>query len=418
MAKTTTAKKTDVEEIKTIPVDDTEPKKTEIETIKEEPKGTVKQETKTEENKASIPETTAEPLFVDPLTHKEKESLYRYIAGKQTFDVVRTVLAVKDKVPPSEITTERVNRIVEEYDGNVGRYLEASKTVPAGTGDFFNELQKGRTRKDALLAYARNIGFSDDEAETLLNTYTTGGITKVIEQVDNNYTTIVKVEVNTATRLMLEYFKSIGSILFSGKVVPEDPTTVKITPVNCVFKGCASAPETEHSSEYAFENKTSIEELNTEFNNIMVMPTSLSGVKLLVTIDTGEPREYAFNNVLEAQTDVDTTMDSSTPLRVGQYTKVNPIKFFGTVIKADPATVRIYSANCKFKGCVSSPETEHSGEYNFGPVTTLDALNTEFRGLEVQPYSLQNVSIQVSINSRNNRMFCWGDISPVQQAAE
>lgn len=397
MAKTPVKKNDDIEEIKTLPVSE------EVEA----PVQKTEEKASTEKKKQT---KVAAPLITDGLSHKEKETFYRTIAGKQTRDAVVAVLATEEGVSFSNVPKTRVDEYVLMFNNNVGSFLESKKAVPYGTGDIFNQLQKGKTRKDAMLGFARDNGLSDEEGFSLLNEYTTGGLTKVIERVDTSYTTIIKVEIKTETRLMLEYFRTIGGIVFSGKVLPEDPVTIKVIPENCVFKGCASEPDTEHSSEYTVSQKTSLEELNNEFKNITVKPLSSENVKLSVVVDDGAPREFVFTTVAEAQSDVDTTLDSSTPLTVGEYTKINSLRFLGTIIEKDPVTVRVLPANCKFKGCLSSPEQEHSGEYLFEDQTSLDDLNREFENIQLYPYAKENVSLTISINSRNTRMFCWGDI--------
>ena len=205
----------------------------------------------------------------------------------------------------------------------------------------------------------------------------------------------VTVSLDTTSQLQQDVYKEIEPIVFTGKIYESDPVTVVVTPTNCKFKGLASGTTTEHSSAYTFSSKTTLEQLNTEFASLQVCASSITGVKLTVTIDD-VPTEFSFGNVIAVSNATVASLENTKQLNLETYTAV-PITFSGTIYPSDPVSVIVTPTNCKFKNLASGTDTEHSSAYTF-QATSLSALNTEFANMTVLATAMSGVKLAVSID--------------------
>ena len=204
----------------------------------------------------------------------------------------------------------------------------------------------------------------------------------------------VSASLDTTTQLQQDVYKEIEPIVFSGKVYASDPVTVVVTPTNCKFKGLASGATTEHSSAYTFSSKTTLEQLNTEFASLQVCASSITGVKLTVTIDD-VPTEFTFGNIIAVSNVTVASLENTKQINLDTYTAV-PITFSGTIYPSDPVTVIVTPTNCGLQGFANDDE-EHYSAYTY-QATSLEALNTEFAGMEVIGSNNTGIKISVSID--------------------
>lgn len=319
--------------------------------------------------------------------------------GRQSKDIIKTVLLTKSM----ETDDSTIKGYLTSYNNNIGGFLEELSIIPVNTGIIFNELQKGKTPKDAIFSFAKSRALEDEEIKNILNAVSEKGIFGAIEYIDGNIPTETKLTASIATDTALKVgeYTSIGAITFSGTVLEDDPVTIKITPKNCKFKGLTSNASTEHSSTYTLESQTTLENINNEFTSVQVQPTATNNVQLVVQIDSETEKPFTFSNVTE-DSKVTVSLDTSTQLTQNSYVAINPILFSGKVVESDPVTVKVTPENCSFKGLVSDSGTEHDSEYTFSNKTTLEEINAEFASLQVKATNTTGVKLTVSIDDSPN----------------
>lgn len=229
---------------------------------------------------------------------EENALINRLTAGLQLKDSILIVNAVKKL----QMSAEDVKSALETYANNVGGFLEEKAVIPADTGSIFNRLAIGATIVDALLNYAAEKSYTADQTKYLIVKYAQEGFPATLKHIEGGAAAVssVNVDLNTDTALTQNEFVQINPMLFSGLLFESDPVTVKVTPANCTFKGLASSAEAEQSAEYSFSSQTTLKALNAEFAALQVKATSITGVKLSVTIDEGEPVDFEFTNVSPA----------------------------------------------------------------------------------------------------------------------
>ena len=223
----------------------------------------------------------------DDATFVEKISV-----GLQSQDIIQ----MTDVYLDLGLTATTLQQQVEQYNDDIGAFLEANSIIPEGTGEIFNLLQIGKSKKDALTIYGKNNSIDAGGMKTIYEALSSDGLLAAIEAtsgaIPDPEPAESEVSVNMTTTGHIKDSYSAAGIVFSGTVVAEDPVTITVTPVGCKFKGLTSDAETEHSDAWTSSAFTSLETLNAEFASVQVCPTADSDVKLTITIDDGEPNDF------------------------------------------------------------------------------------------------------------------------------
>lgn len=331
--------------------------------------------------------------------------------GLQSKDII-SITNVLKKLNMSE---DDKKEALKTYNNDIGSWLESKNAIPQNTGIIINKLQKGFTIKDSIFAFVNKFKLGNDIFKNILTQLSQKGLNGVLQYIQESVTINpsqkVSINLQKDTKLKVNEYTSIGAITFSGNISEEEPITIKITPTNCKFKGLASGSDTEYDNVYTLESQTSLDSINTEFANILIKPLSLSDVKLSIQIDSDSVQEFLFTNVTE-DSKVSVSLDTSTQLTQNSYTEINPILFSGNVSETDPVTIKITPTNCKFKGVVSEPETEHSSEYVFNSQISLENINAEFASLQLNPLTTEDVKISIIIDELEPNEFTFTNITP------
>ena len=215
---------------------------------------------------------------------------------------------------------------------------------------------------------------------------------------------------NTTASLEVDKYIDVP-IVFTGTIYDSDPVSISVTPTNCKFKGLNSNASTEHSSEYTYQ-ATSLSALNTEFANMQICATDISGVKLAVSIDDAST-DYNFANVV-AISDVEvSSFNNSEPLTVGQYINV-PITFSGTIYSSDPVSIGVTPTNCAINGFASDGES-HSDAYTY-QASSLESLNAEFANMKICANDVTGVNINIAIDGSGTD-YAFNDVTAISNAS-
>lgn len=184
---------------------------------------------------------------------------------------------------------------VEQYNDDIGAFLEANSIIPAGTGEIFNLLQIGKSKKDALTIYGKNNSIDAEGMKTIYEALSSDGLFAAIEAtsgvIPEPEPTESEVTVTMTTTGHVKDIYSAAGIVFAGTVLAEDPVTITVTPVGCKFKGLASDADAEHDAAWTSSAFSSLETLNAEFASVQVCATADADVKLTISID-GEPNDF------------------------------------------------------------------------------------------------------------------------------
>lgn len=215
---------------------------------------------------------------------------------------------------------------------------------------------------------------------------------------------------NTTASLEVDKYIDVP-IVFTGTIYDSDPVSISVTPSNCKFKGLNSNASTEHSSEYTYQ-ATSLSALNTEFANMQICATAISGVKLAVSID-GSSTDYNFANVV-AISDVEvSSFDNNESLTVGQYISV-PITFSGTIYSSDLVSISVTPTNCTINGFASDGES-HSDAYTY-QASSLESLNAEFANMKICANDVTGVNINIAIDGSGTD-YAFNDVTAISNAS-
>lgn len=313
--------------------------------------------------------------------------------GLQSQDIIQ----MTDVYLDLGLTATTLQQQVEQYNDDIGAFLEANSIIPEGTGEIFNLLQIGKSKKDALTIYGKNNSIDAGGMKTIYEALSSDGLLAAIEAtsgaIPDPEPAESEVSVNMTTTGHIKDSYSAAGIVFSGTVVAEDPVTISVTPVGCKFKGLTSDAETEHSDAWTSSAFTSLETLNAEFASVQVCPTADSDVKLTISID-GEPNDFLFQVVQASKID-SINFENTVSLDRDAWTAINPITFSGTLYESDPVTVTVEPTNCKLKGFASDSSTEYSSTYSFEG-SELDTLDTEFASVQVFASVASDASIKVN----------------------
>lgn len=222
----------------------------------------------------------------DDATFVEKISV-----GLQSQDIIQ----MTDVYLDLGLNNTTLQEQVTQYNDDIGAFLEAQSIIPSGTGDIFNLLQIGKSKKDALAIHAMEFSIDTEDMKEVYSALSSEGLYAALEAISGASPEPEpgesEVSVNMTTTGFTKNSYSAGGIVFTGTVVAEDSVTISVTPVGCKFKGLASDAETEHSDAWSSSPFTSLETLNAEFANVQVCPTADSDVKLTISID-GEPNDF------------------------------------------------------------------------------------------------------------------------------
>lgn len=183
----------------------------------------------------------------------------------------------------------------------------------------------------------------------------------------------------------------------TGMVYDTDPVSVTITPINCSFKGLASAPDTEHSSAYTIENKTSIEAINTELASLSVKPNEAgTAVTLRFSSDDADfsPKTVTFNGVINGSSITFNEWSGETAqLSSTAYTPVTGIQISGNLYLSDPVRINLVPTNCKVK----IADTPHEGTATITNCTNLSVVNSQLSQLQLQATAASGISLACSV---------------------
>lgn len=183
----------------------------------------------------------------------------------------------------------------------------------------------------------------------------------------------------------------------TGMVYDTDPVSITITPTNCSFKGLASAPDTEHSSAYTIENKTSIEAINTELASLSVKPNEAgTAVTLQFSSDDSDfgPKTVTFNGVINGSSITFNEWSGETAqLSSTAYTPVTGIQISGNLYLSDPVRINLVPTNCKVK----IADTPHEGTATITNCTNLAVVNSQLSQLQLQATAASGISLACSV---------------------
>lgn len=237
--------------------------------------------------------TKIETLSVTPKSSGGDDATFveKISVGLQSQDIIQ----MTDVYLDLGLTATTLQQQVEQYNDDIGAFLEANSIIPADTGEVFNLLQIGKSQKDALTIYGKKNSLDSSAMKNIYTALSSDGLLAALEAIGGAIPepepTESEVTVNMTTTGHVKDSYSAAGIVFSGTVVTEDPVTITVTPVGCKFKGLASESDTEHSDAWTSSAFTSLETLNAEFASVQVCPTADSDVKLTISID-GEPNDF------------------------------------------------------------------------------------------------------------------------------
>lgn len=177
-------------------------------------------------------------------------------------------------------------QILEQYNDDIGAYLESQSIIPAGTGPVMNYLAQGKTYVDAfkLAGYTgENLkAVMDALSDSLYDALNVASGTEPDEPIEPEESEIVASFDASTQFKQNEYIAA--PVSFSGTVYDTDPVEIIITPTNCTLKGFATNPATEYSTAYTFTG-SSLETINAEFQGMQLCALETESVAIDVTID-------------------------------------------------------------------------------------------------------------------------------------
>lgn len=177
-------------------------------------------------------------------------------------------------------------QILEQYNDDIGAYLESQSIIPAGTGPVMNYLAQGKTYVDAF----KLAGYSGESLKTVMDALSdslydalnAASGTEPDEPVEPEESEIVASFDASTQFKQNEYIAA--PVSFTGTVYDTDPVEIIVTPTNCTLKGFATNPATEYSTAYTFTGST-LEAINAEFQGMQLCALETESVAIDVTID-------------------------------------------------------------------------------------------------------------------------------------
>lgn len=92
--------------------------------------------------------------------------------GMQTQDIIQMI----DVYLELGLDNDSLQSLVEQYNDNVGLFLEDQGLIPAGTGEVLNLLQIGKTQRDAISLYALENSIDKETLKASLNILSSDGL--------------------------------------------------------------------------------------------------------------------------------------------------------------------------------------------------------------------------------------------------
>ena len=237
--------------------------------------------------------TKLKAMFVTPKSSGGDDATFveKISVGLQSQDIIQ----MTDVYLGLGLTATTLQQQVEQYNDDIGAFLEANSIIPADTGEVFNLLQIGKSQRDALTIYGKNNSIDSTAMKSIYAALSSDGLLAALEAIGGAVPepepTESEVTVTMTTSGHVKDIYSAAGIVFAGTVLTEDPVTITMTPTGCKFKGLASGADTEHDAAWTSSAFTSLETLNAEFASVQVCPTADSDVKLTISID-GEPNDF------------------------------------------------------------------------------------------------------------------------------
>lgn len=230
-------------------------------------------------------------------------------------------------------------------------------------------------------------------------------LSEVVNALNAAYNTDINISCELAVDISSLIFiqneeTKLPALIFSGDGKQDTIFTMKITPLNCKFKGTLSSPETEHSTAYEFTG-TGYEELNNEFANITLIPILQNDVSLKIEykVSEFEPSEYELISNIEitdvkpALIDGEITFDcSATKIFHGKENDPISITASGLIGDHTPVTIQLTCENASFN------ESETTKSFT---VSSLEEINPKLENIVFTP-STDSGTVKIILTATNN----------------
>lgn len=177
-------------------------------------------------------------------------------------------------------------QILEQYNDDIGAYLESQSIIPAGTGPVMNYLAQGKTYVDAF----KLAGYSGESLKTVMDALSDSlydalnAASEPEPEPDPEPEESEIVASFDASTQFKQNEYTAAPVSFTGTVYDTDPVEIIVTPTNCTLKGFATNPATEYSTAYTFTGST-LEAINAEFQGMQLCALETESVAIDVTID-------------------------------------------------------------------------------------------------------------------------------------
>ena len=102
--------------------------------------------------------------------------------GLQSQDIIQ----MTDAYLGLGLDNDSLQALVEQYNDNIGLFLEDQGLIPSGTGRVLNLLQIGKTQRDAIALYALENSISSEKVATALNVLSTDGLLAALQELTNS----------------------------------------------------------------------------------------------------------------------------------------------------------------------------------------------------------------------------------------
>lgn len=329
------------------------------------------------------------------------------IVGVNSSVAPSVILGVKTAIPPI-VAAGVINNTIKVKVQPVGCTVSGFASDPDAQYTSNSEYVFYASDVEAFnneLSKLTALGVSNNGASIKI-TYGPNEDVQVINfEISHEARNIIVPIVDTSDSLIVDSEVGLKPIVFRG-VMEKDEATIKITPVNCRFRGVYNNPGEVYTNDrpYTFVGH-SLDEFNQEFNHLYV--TALREDELSFLIEIVEEHSTSIYNFYVTSTNPEngniSSMITVTSAHLDDRLIVNhksdPFDLIFTGLNGmQNIDINITPRNCILEGLKSTDTVMNSGDTHHYIAPDSAALINEFDDIRITPTSVTGVKLEINLS--------------------
>ena len=332
------------------------------------------------------------------------------IVGVNSSVTPGVILGVKTAIPPI-VAAGVINKTIKVKVQSTGCTVSGFASDPDSQYTSNSEYVFYAASVEAFnteLGKLTALGTANDGASIKVTYGPNEDIQVINFEISHEARNIIVPTIDTCDSLIVDSEVGIKPIIFRG-VMEKDEATVKITPVNCKFRGVYSNPGEVYTNARPYVYTAhSLDEFNQEFDHLYV--TALREDEISFIIEIVEEHTTSIYNFHVTSTNPEngniSSMITVTSAHLDDRLIVNqksdPFDLIFTGLTGmQNIDITITPRNCTLEGLKSTDAVLNSGDAHYYTAPDSFALINEFDDIQITPTSATGVKLEISLSELN-----------------